>query len=310
MSRPALALATSADSADPAVDSPTLESALVWRGDRLADRAGQGDAATLQSGHALLDAQLPGGGWPVGALVELLQSGPAQFDWQLLASALAGLLARQGGPLVLVGGPDLQTAGAAGLSGSGPGRTSARPGARALTPLLEPFGPALAARGVPAERLLWVRADATAARLWATEQALRCTPVAAVLAWLPRVQTAALRRLHMAAQAHGKPLFVLRPDSVRGEASPAPLRLHLSLAHEAIAVGLFKRRGPPLTTPLELAARPAHLAALLDATHARRAGRTEPPPRTNLARIVALPRQALRTLRKDGNALDRVACRG
>ena len=42
----------------------------VWRADALA--APQAD--TVSSGDAALDAQLPGGGWPVGALTELIQA--------------------------------------------------------------------------------------------------------------------------------------------------------------------------------------------------------------------------------------------
>ena len=37
----------------------------------------------------------------------------------------------------------------------------------------EPFGPSLAAQGLPGERLLCVRAEKPTARLWAAEQALR-----------------------------------------------------------------------------------------------------------------------------------------
>ena len=40
----------------------------VWRGDTL----GLADGQVIGTGHAALDAQLPGGGWPVGAMTELL----------------------------------------------------------------------------------------------------------------------------------------------------------------------------------------------------------------------------------------------
>ncbi|MEO9150565.1 MAG: hypothetical protein ABI212_14555 [Burkholderiaceae bacterium] len=262
-----------------------LESASVWRADRLCAQARQDEAPVLPSGHTLLDAQLPGGGWPVGALIELLQAeGAARFDWQLLAPALARLLARHNGPLALVGGPPLPAFDGADRAGEDAERQQAREGARRqqsarsrlvdaarlASPIhpaaLEPFGPALIARGVPAARLLWVRCEAVAARLWAAEQALRCAPVAAVLAWLPaRVHTAALRRLQFAAQAGGKPCFVFRPDTARQEASPAPLRLLLGSAGDAIEIDVFKRRGPPAARPLRLAARSAPLTALLGA---------------------------------------------
>ncbi len=272
--------------AAPALSKPSigavLESAGVWRADRLGAQVKQDEAPALSSGHALLDAQLPGGGWPIGALIELLQAeGAARFDWQLLAPALHRLLARHDGPLALVGGPALLPALAManqpGLAARWPRSTgpaesagSANLPGRIEPAALEPFGPALMARGLPAARLLWVRCEAVAARLWAAEQALRCTPVAAVLAWLPaHVQTASLRRLQLAAQAGGKPFFVFRPGAARQQASPAPLRLLVRSAGDAIEVELFKRRGPPAGRPLRLTARSAPLAALLGTLQGR-----------------------------------------
>jgi protein ImuA len=123
-----------------------------------------------------------------------------------------------------------------------------------------PFGPALAAQGLVVQHLVWVKAQTPAERLWAAEQALRCEAVVAVLAWLPQVQSASLRRLHMAAQEHNKLLFVMRPAQDQAESSPAPLRLLLLGAQtggqatvpasDALHVQLLKRRGPPMTQTL------------------------------------------------------------
>jgi protein ImuA len=60
--------------------------------------------------------------------VEVLQARPGLHVWQLVLPALAQVVRAQPGPVVLVGAP------------------------------FEPFGPALAAQGLPGERLLWVRA--------------------------------------------------------------------------------------------------------------------------------------------------------
>src|SRR5438105_2978734 len=109
----------------------------VWQADALA-HAPQRVVAT---GEAALDAQLPGGGWPVGALSEILQPQGVHNEWRLLLPALA----RYGqGAVMLVGAPHV------------------------------PFGPALRAQGLLPQRLLWVATQAPAQRLWATEQALRC----------------------------------------------------------------------------------------------------------------------------------------
>ncbi|MEI8324881.1 MAG: hypothetical protein WCH44_05835, partial [Betaproteobacteria bacterium] len=85
---------------------PLLAAAGVWRADQLAHAA----SSVLVSGHPALDAQLPGGGWPVGALTELLQMQSGTGEWGLLLPALAQLLplasdtvpARTGTPGVLV----------------------------------------------------------------------------------------------------------------------------------------------------------------------------------------------------------------
>lgn len=201
----------------------------VWRGDALGHAGGR----TQPTGHAALNAELPGGGWPVGALSEVLQAPLVHHEWRLLLPALV----QTTGPVVLVGPPHM------------------------------PFGPALGARGLPAQRLLWVQVDEPAQQLWAAEQALRCAPVSAVLVWLAQARFEALRRLHMTAHTHAKLLFVMRPLAAQSESSPAPLRLHLSGesrhgTHELL-VHLLKRRGPPASAPLRLAAHSGALAAVL-----------------------------------------------
>ncbi len=101
----------------------------VWQADALAQPVDR----TVATGDAALDAQLPGGGWPVGALSEILQPQTGLAEWRLLLPALA----RTQGPVVLVGAP------------------------------YQPFGPALAAQGLQPSRLLCVQASNAAGRLWA-----------------------------------------------------------------------------------------------------------------------------------------------
>ena len=236
----------------PAARSLLPERPDVWRGDAL----GQGGPAPLPSGHAALDAELPGGGWPAAGLVELLQARAACHDWRLLLPALTALASRQRGPVVLVGAPDG----------------------------LQPFAPALAAQGLPASRLLWVRTGEAKSSLWAAEQALRCAEVPAVLTWLPRARPELLRRLHLVALDHGRPLFAFRPAAAQQESSAAPLRLLLD-GGDALQVLVFKRRGPPMAQPLLLPAHGAQLAALLALR--RPTARPEPAPVHVLDRTVA-----------------------
>jgi len=224
-------------------------------------------ARVVASGHAALDAALPGAGWPVGALTELLQPPQVHNEWRLLLPALA----RCGqGAVVLIGAAHV------------------------------PFAPALAAQGLAPQRLLCLQAQGLALRLWAAEQVLRCAQVDAVLLWLPQpragtVHSAQLRRLQLAAAEYGKLFFVMRPEQAQHEASPATLRLHLApLAParsasgvrvatasaypqpvrtddaDALQVALLKRRGPALDAPLRLQARAPRMLLLLAAsqTHA------------------------------------------
>lgn len=208
---------------DPAVG------ASLWSADTLA----HAPARVLASGHTQLDAQLPGQGWPLGALIEVLQPPGVHNEWRLLLPALARTDPAQ--CVVVVGAPH------------------------------GPFVPALMAHGLASHRLLWVAVDAAGARLWAAEQALRCADVAAVLVWLPQVRADTLRRLHLAAAEHAKLLVALRPWAAHREASPATLRLGVrpQADQDGLAVELFKRRGPPLEHVLAVPALPRGLARLL-----------------------------------------------
>lgn len=259
----------------------------VWRADEL--DAGSGEVCT--TGHAALDAELPGGGWPLGALTELLQPAPTAAVWTLLLPALA---------------------------------QAAAAGARValIAPPLPPFLPALAAGGLPPAALLWVQAPEPAAPLWACEQALRCADVAAVLAWLPQARVAELRRLQLAAARQHSLLFVLRPARAAQAASPARLRVAIEPLPAAdtgeppttLAVRILKRRGPPAAQPVPLNAQPPALAALLAAARQRRRGPAPPPPaaaeappRSGGARVMPWPGARCAPSGEAAHALDRPA---
>jgi protein ImuA len=202
----------------------------LWRAHQLA-RPG---AAVWPSGFAALDVQLPGGGWPRGALTELLLPHPGVGELRLLAPALAALQAAGRGLLW-------------------------------FDPPAVPCAEALQALGLNLQRLVLVRArDGLTGRarerlpaadlLWALEQALKSGHAGAVLAWLPaRLPAEVLRRLQLAAQAHDGPAFLLRDAAAALQRSPAPLRLRLAAAGpDRLRVALLKRRGPPALQPLVL----------------------------------------------------------
>jgi protein ImuA len=202
---------------------PPLSS--VWRADQWGRSAAVGSdgAALLRStGHAALDAELPGGGWPAAGLTELLLAAPGGGELRLLAPSLSER------SLLWIAPPFL------------------------------PYAPALAALDMALDRLTVVTPETAADAAWAAEQALRSGALGAVL-WWETVQgraltlPATLRRLHLAAMEGRTPLFALRPAAVRAQSSPAPLRLALEPAGDSkLAVDVFKRRGPPLAAPLLL----------------------------------------------------------
>lgn len=230
---------------------PLPELPGVWRGDGWQQAQQQ---RVQPSGHALLDAQLPGGGWPMGAMVELLQPVHAHAEWPLLLPGLSALMQRSAGQVVLVAPP------------------------------CRPFVPGLQAAGMDAQRLCCVEADPAhpagdgAGLAWVCEQALRCRDVLAVVAWLPAgLPMATLRRLQWAAAAQGRTLWLWREASaaVQGAATPAPLRLHVEMAPgegACLRVRLLKRRGPALEQPLLLALRHWAWHGVLQAQAQRRAG--------------------------------------
>ncbi len=207
----------------------------VWQGGSWGAAAPHRNRPT---GHASLDAQLPGGGWPLGAMAELLLPAQATQAWPLVLPGLALAVAEgEPGRVVLVAPPH------------------------------EPFAPALQAAGLPAQRLCVVLPGTcqAAEACWASEQALRCRDVLAVLAWLPHARPEMLRRLHLAAAQQGRWLWVLRPEAQRAQASPAPLRLWVQRAGAELRVQVIKRRGPPLLEPVMLPLRPPALPAVLEA---------------------------------------------
>ncbi len=244
----------------------------VWPADQL------GQAVRVQpSGHAALDAQLPGGGWPVGALTEVLQPLHGTHEWRLVLPALAQAAAGRAGAVVLVAPPH------------------------------EPLAPALQAQGLPAARCCRVAATGSAG-LWASEQALHCRDVFAVLAWLPQAPPTALRRLQLAAAQQGALLWVFRPAPWQHQASPAALRLLVQGGQGAQGAGMqvriLKRRGPPLAEPLWLPAGPARLAAVL-AAQAAQAARRAGLPAPSLPTPVRAALGPART--SASHALDRIA---
>ena len=189
----------------------------VWRGGEL-EHAAQPVVAT---GHAELDRELPGGGWPTGTLTEVLHDAAGIGE----VSFLAGALARASADDRLIAWID---------------------------PPHLPYAPALAQTGIALERCLVVRPAHRDDALWGAEQALRSGACGAVLFWLAHDEYAWLRRLQMAAEAGRAMAVLFRSTAAERLSTPAHLRVALSCEAGTLRIRIPKRRGPPLVDPVTL----------------------------------------------------------
>lgn len=189
----------------------------LWRGNQLSRHLDR----CVETGHAALSAELPGGGWPLGALIEILPHQPGIGEIRLLRPALRGLEKRRGIALV--------------------------------QPPFVPHAACYATWQLDPQQLLWIAPRCAADALWATEQILKNGSCAAVLCWQPAIRPESLRRLHLAAQGSDTLFFMLRPASAACNASPAPLRIALDATSAGVTLRIVKRRGPAFNRPLVLA---------------------------------------------------------
>lgn len=190
-------------------DLPVLTASLpdVWQGRRL-----HREVPALASGHAALDRLLPGGGWPLGAVTEMLAGCSGAGEFSLLFPAMAQL-------------------------------TSHAQWVIMVDPPWIPYAPAMRGHGIDLGQLLIVRSESRRESDWACEQVLRGVRGGMVLAWQDRPRFSSLRRLQLAARAGHKPAFLFRPPAAASEASPAALRVRMTADPGGTRVTLLKCRG-------------------------------------------------------------------
>ena len=187
--------------------------ARIWRG-----KAATVAHAVIPTGFPDLDRTLPGGGWPLGALTEILVDGYGIGELGLLMPALTALTKED----------------------------PARPKKWVawIAPPFIPYAPALQQRGINIDRLLMIHPTSGGkSRLWAIEQAVRSGSSAGVLAWVAAADDVILRRLQLAAEEQGCWVLLFRPADARWQRSPAALRIHLSQHAGATRVEIVKCRG-------------------------------------------------------------------
>jgi len=189
------------------IDALLAGTSQLWRG-----REPNRSQRALATGHKLLDARLPGGGWPVGAVTELITGQPGLGEFSLLFPALSQL-SGNGHWLILIDPPWI------------------------------PYPAALHGHGLALERLLLIRTGNRRESLWACEQALHGSQGGAVLAWPEQAGFARLRRLQLAAEAGAKLAFLFQPQQALDAASPAALRLYLQSDEAGTRIDILKCRG-------------------------------------------------------------------
>ncbi len=189
----------------------------IWRGDQRAQAGGD----VLPTGFAELDDLLPGGGWPRGALTEILLERQGIGELRLLLPALARA-SEQSGWLAWVAPPHI------------------------------PYAPALSAAGVRLDHVLVAKPQSSADAWWAAEQAMRSGACSAVLAWLKRPDERLMRRLQLGSESGHAWGILFRPVKAAEERSTAALRLRLEASADRLAVHILKRRGGQVSKPLVL----------------------------------------------------------
>jgi hypothetical protein len=161
---------------------------------------------TISSGCAALDQLLPTGGFVPGQLVEWLSSraggGAATLAWvvALRAVTTAANHNHSGSTIVVVDqGGDFYPPAAIALGGI--------------------------AWGVKPEQIMIVRPQNLADTMWAIDQALRCSAVAAVWTALNKIEPRHFRRMQLSAEEGATLGLLVRPADVHGQPSWSDLQL-------------------------------------------------------------------------------------
>jgi len=203
--------------AKPIADLHTLmQKSGLWRASTIEREFRRG----ISTGYPVLDQHLPGAGWPVDGVTELLHEQQGIGELRLVSPTLARLSREQTRHILLVSPPYI------------------------------PYPPALHALGIDLTSILVVQAKKDKDMLWVLEQALASKSCSAVLCWPKKIQDRQIRRLQLASKAGNTWNILFRPTHAIRQSSPAELRIHLSPAkyaplnfHSAIHLKILKRRG-------------------------------------------------------------------
>lgn len=178
----------------------------IWRG----LRSQNPNWATIATGFTKLDTLLPGGGWPLGALFEMVVPCLGIGELFLLLPAMAKL--------------------------SQTGRCIAW-----IAPPHQPYAPALVQAGISLSQILVVDCRQENDIPWTLEKLLRNRRCGMALAWPKRLSDHQTRRLQLAAE-QGHSLAVLFPQQHRPN-NHAALRIELRPVDQGLLLTILKARG-------------------------------------------------------------------
>jgi len=192
-----------------------LDAGRLWRG------GAQAQVRAESTGFAALDARLPGGGWPVGALSEIVHERAGVGEFGIVAPLLARL-------------------------------TKSNRWIAFVSPPFTPYAPALANAGIDVLRVLVIDPPDRKQLDGAAEQLLRAG-AGAVLAWSKAADLQTLRRLQLAAEAADNIALLYRSGSAARGFSPTALRLRVWREAAASRVEILKCRGARSAASISIA---------------------------------------------------------
>ncbi|QEI06015.1 hypothetical protein FXN63_09335 [Pigmentiphaga aceris] len=180
----------------------------------------------LATGHDELDRELPGGGWPVSRLSELLVPDDGLAELHAVVPVLH-MLTRSSRTVLLLNPPGDCVS-------------------------------ALAKMGVARSRLLVIGGNRASEQLWAIEQAAARDDFGALVAWAPAdTNDQAMHRLDRAMRQSQGICLLFRPLSAARDASPAALRVIMQAdGAERLQMTLLVRAARRIAVSRDIALRP------------------------------------------------------
>ena len=192
----------------------------IWRGSQSTTTT----CAVVSTGFDKLDQCLPGGGWPLGAITEILVKDINYSPMWLIAPTLS-VLSKQARWQTWIAPPHI------------------------------PFAPALNDNGIELSRILLVRPSKQQDALWAAEESLQSGGCSVVLFWTQHLSRIPLRRLQLAAERSQTWMICFCTGRIVDSHTNATLRIQCQPDPNGIQLNILKCRGGRSVSNLTLSRR-------------------------------------------------------